>query len=209
MRSGRLADFGFRVVIASSFADIFANNSLKNGLLTVRLEEEQVREIMRKAASVEGYRLTVDLERLVVEDDSGFAASFTVDEFARHCLMNGLDDIGLTLQHEPEISAYEARHPVRAEMAGIAARLDYLFIGGCCSLADSFVRFLLPAWYLLAYVIDVLPSFKSLNSRTRWQSTCGCVRCCSCGHLSVSHSVNFTRQYGDVTMTFARIDNAR
>jgi 3-isopropylmalate/(R)-2-methylmalate dehydratase small subunit len=114
-----LADFGFRVVIAPSFGDIFANNSLKNGLLTVRLEEEQVREIVRKAASVEGYRLTVDLERLVVEDDSGFAASFSVDEFARHCLMNGLDDVGLTLQHEAEIAAFEARHPVRAEMAGL------------------------------------------------------------------------------------------
>jgi 3-isopropylmalate/(R)-2-methylmalate dehydratase small subunit len=114
-----LGDFGFRVVIALSFADIFANNSLKNGLLTVRLGEEQVREIMRKAASVEGYRLTVDLERLVVEDDSGFAASFSVDEFARHCLMNGRDEVGLTLQHEAEIAAFEARHPVRAEMAGL------------------------------------------------------------------------------------------
>ena len=117
-----LADFGFRVVIAPSFADIFANNSLKNGLLTVRLREEQVGEIMRKAASIEGYRLTVDLERLVVEDDSGFTASFAVDEFARHCLVNGLDDIGLTLQHEAEIAGYEAGHPVRAEMTALEHR---------------------------------------------------------------------------------------
>ena len=115
-----LADFGFRVVIASSFADIFANNSLKNGLLTVRLSDEQVAEIMRRAASIEGYRLTVDLERLVVEDASGFTASFAMDEFARHCLLNGLDDIGLTLQHEAEIAAFEAAHPVRKEMRTLA-----------------------------------------------------------------------------------------
>jgi 3-isopropylmalate/(R)-2-methylmalate dehydratase small subunit len=115
-----LADFGFRVVIASSFADIFANNSLKNGLLTVRLSEEHAGEIMRRAASAEGYRLTVDLERLVVEDSNGFAASFAVHEFARHCLMNGLDDIGLTLQREREIAEYESSHPGRAEMRELA-----------------------------------------------------------------------------------------
>ncbi|MGA9356367.1 MAG: 3-isopropylmalate dehydratase small subunit, partial [Terriglobales bacterium] len=114
-----LADFGFRVVIASSFADIFANNSLKNGLLTVRLSEGQVGEIMRRAASTDGYTLTVDLERLVVEDSDGFAASFVMDEFARHCLMNGLDDIGLTLQREGEIAEYERAHPVREEMRGL------------------------------------------------------------------------------------------
>ena len=114
-----LADFGFRVIIASSFADIFANNSLKNGLLTVRLTDEQVAEIMRRVKEIEGYRLTVDLESQRVEDGRGFVATFAVDEFARHCLLNGLDDIGLTLQHESEIAAYEARHPVRAEMKGI------------------------------------------------------------------------------------------
>lgn len=111
-----LADYGFRVVIASSFADIFANNSLKNGLLTVTLAEEQVAEIMRRAGETADYRLSIDLERLTVGDDAGFAASFTMDEFARHCLMNGLDDIGLTLQHEAEIAAYEARHPGRGAM---------------------------------------------------------------------------------------------
>jgi 3-isopropylmalate/(R)-2-methylmalate dehydratase small subunit len=115
-----LADFGFRVVIASSFADIFANNSLKNGLLTVRLTDEQVAEIMRRAQQVEGYQLTVDLESQRVEDGQGFVATFAVDEFARHCLLNGLDDIGLTLQHESEIAAYEAKHPVRAEIRQIA-----------------------------------------------------------------------------------------
>jgi 3-isopropylmalate/(R)-2-methylmalate dehydratase small subunit len=114
-----LADYGFRVVIASSYADIFANNSLKNGLLTVRLTDEQVAEIMRRAKESEGYQLTVDLEKLRVDDEQGFRATFAMDEFSRHCLLNGLDDIGLTLQHEAEIAAYEAGHPVGAEMKGI------------------------------------------------------------------------------------------
>jgi 3-isopropylmalate/(R)-2-methylmalate dehydratase small subunit len=111
-----LADYGFRVVIASSFADIFANNSLKNDLLTVRLNDEQVAEITRRSKEIENYQLTVDLEALRVEDGQGFAATFAMDEFSRHCLLNGLDDIGLTLQHDAEIGAYEIRHPLRAEM---------------------------------------------------------------------------------------------
>jgi 3-isopropylmalate/(R)-2-methylmalate dehydratase small subunit len=116
-----LADFGFRVVIASSFADIFANNSLKNGLLTVRLTEEQVAEIMRRAKEAENYRLTIDLGKLRVDDEQGFSATFAMDEFSRHCLLNGLDDIGLTLQHEAAITAYEAQHPLRAAMIDIIA----------------------------------------------------------------------------------------
>jgi 3-isopropylmalate/(R)-2-methylmalate dehydratase small subunit len=111
-----LADYGFRVAIASSFADIFANNSLKNGLLTVRLNDEQVAEITRRSKEIDNYQLTVDLEALRVEDGQGFAATFAMDEFSRHCLLNGLDDIGLTLQHEAEIGEYEIRHPLRAEM---------------------------------------------------------------------------------------------
>jgi len=111
-----LSDYGFRVVIASSFADIFANNSLKNGLLTVRLTEEQVAEIVRRAKESENYRLTIDLEKLSVDDGQGFAATFAMDEFSRHCLLNGLDDIGLTLQHEAAIAGYETKHPVRPEM---------------------------------------------------------------------------------------------
>ena len=114
-----LADYGFRVVIASSFADIFSNNSLKNGLLTVRLSDEQVAEIMRRATELEPYQLTVDLETLTVEDGHGFSAKFAVDDFARHCLLNGLDDIGLTLQHEDAIAAYEAKHPVRKELSAL------------------------------------------------------------------------------------------
>lgn len=112
-----LADFGFRAVIASSFADIFANNSLKNGLLTVRLDEAQVAEIMHRAKETENYQLTIDLEKLRVEDEQGFSASFHMDEFSRHCLLNGLDDIGLTLQHEAAIADYEAKHPVRTAIA--------------------------------------------------------------------------------------------
>jgi 3-isopropylmalate/(R)-2-methylmalate dehydratase small subunit len=114
-----LADYGFRVVIAPSFADIFANNSLKNGLLTVTLTEDQVAEIMRRAGDTANYRLSIDLEKLTVDDGQGFSATFAMDDFSRHCLLNGLDDIGLTLQHESDITAYEAKHPVPPEMRAI------------------------------------------------------------------------------------------
>jgi len=107
-----LADFGFRAVISSSFADIFANNGTKNGFLTVRLSEHEAAEVMRRAREKKDYELTIDLEQCEVRDDQGFNAKFPVDEFVRHCLLNGLDDIGLTLQHEDEISAYESTHPV-------------------------------------------------------------------------------------------------
>ena len=106
-----LADFGFRVVIAPSFADIFANNSTKNGFLNVALREDEVAELMRRTQKEANYQLTVDLEQRTVYDDSGFRADFQIDDFVRHCLLEGLDDIGLTLQHEAEISAYEAKHP--------------------------------------------------------------------------------------------------
>jgi 3-isopropylmalate/(R)-2-methylmalate dehydratase small subunit len=109
-----LDDYGFRVVIAPSFADIFGNNSLKNGLLTVTLSEKDVAELMKRAQR-DDYQLTVDLENLRVEDGKGFSATFAVDDFSRHCLLNGLDDIGLTLQHEPAITAYEAGHPLSDE----------------------------------------------------------------------------------------------
>ena len=109
-----LADFGFRAVIAPSFADIFANNCVKNGVLTVVLKENDVEEIARRAAEIPDYQLTVDLEDRTVKDDKRLAASFQIDDFTRHCLLEGLDDIGLTLQHQAEISAYESRHPVPA-----------------------------------------------------------------------------------------------
>jgi 3-isopropylmalate/(R)-2-methylmalate dehydratase small subunit len=111
-----LADFGFRAVVSSSFADIFANNSTKNGFLTVLLSESEVAELMRRARETDDYQLTIDLEQCEVRDEQGFRAKFPVDEFVRHCLLNGLDDIGLTLQHEPEITAYESRHPAPAAL---------------------------------------------------------------------------------------------
>ena len=107
-----LADFGFRVVIAPSFADIFANNCVKNGVLTVVLQDPEVEQIARRATEVPAYQLTVDLEDRTVRDDQGLTTSFDIDDFTRHCLIEGLDDIGLTLQHQADISAYEARHPV-------------------------------------------------------------------------------------------------
>jgi len=107
-----LEDFGFRAVIASSFADIFANNCVKNGVLTIVLTEAEVEEIVRRATEQPNYHLAIDLEKSQVSDDSGFNATFQIDEFTRHCLLEGLDDIGLTLKHEPEITAYESRHPV-------------------------------------------------------------------------------------------------
>jgi 3-isopropylmalate/(R)-2-methylmalate dehydratase small subunit len=111
-----LADFGFRAVISSSFADIFANNSTKNGFLTVRLSEDEVAQLMQNAQEIDDYQVTIDLERCEVRDDQGFRAKFSIDEFIRHCMLNGLDDIGLTLQHEAEIAAYEAGHPAPATL---------------------------------------------------------------------------------------------
>lgn len=107
-----LADYGFRAIIAPSFADIFANNCLKNGLLPVVLEEAEVEELMRRAREIEGYQVTVDLVDKSVGDAHGFATTFEVGDFQRYCLLQGLDDIGLTLKHEAEITVFESRRPV-------------------------------------------------------------------------------------------------
>jgi 3-isopropylmalate/(R)-2-methylmalate dehydratase small subunit len=104
-----LAEYGFKVVIAPSFADIFFNNCFKNGMLPIVLAESVVIEILQRTQENEGYKLTVDLERQTVADDIGLSTSFRVSEFQRYCLMEGLDDIGLTLQYEDAISKYEAR----------------------------------------------------------------------------------------------------
>jgi 3-isopropylmalate/(R)-2-methylmalate dehydratase small subunit len=106
-----LADFGFRAVIAPSFADIFANNCVKNGVLTVVLNEDTTVEIARRASEIADYRLTIDLESYTTNDQQGLHSTFKMDDFTRRCLLEGLDDIGLTLQHEAQIEAYEANHP--------------------------------------------------------------------------------------------------
>src|SRR5215475_11270420 len=109
-----LADFGFRAVIAPSFADIFANNCVKNGVLTVVLPEQETARIARRASEIPDYRLLIDLESCRIEDEKGLEATFPIDEFTRHCLLEGLDDIGLTLEHEADIAKYESAHPVPA-----------------------------------------------------------------------------------------------
>jgi 3-isopropylmalate/(R)-2-methylmalate dehydratase small subunit len=105
-----LGEFGFRAIIAPSFADIFTTNCFKNGLLTITLPDSAVAELMRRAQASAPYRVRIDLENRTVGDDQGFSTSFEIDDFRRHCLLEGLDDIGLTLQHEPEIAAYESRN---------------------------------------------------------------------------------------------------
>ena len=103
-----LEDYGFRVIVAPSFADIFYNNCFKNGLLPIRLSEEQVEELFQRAGAQSGYQLHADLESCSLRGDDGFEATFEVEPFRRHCLLHGLDDIGLTLEHEDKIDAFEA-----------------------------------------------------------------------------------------------------
>ena len=101
-------------MIAPSFADIFANNCVQNGVLAAVLTEAEVSEIVRRATEVPDYQLTIDLEQRSVKDTHGLSASFQIEESTRHRLLNGLDDIGLTLLQESDIVAYEAQHPVPA-----------------------------------------------------------------------------------------------
>jgi 3-isopropylmalate/(R)-2-methylmalate dehydratase small subunit len=108
-----LADYGFRAVIAPTFADIFYNNCFKNGVLAIALGESAVDQIFQRAQQHSPYSLTVDLEECVVTDALGLQLPFKVDESRRHSLLHGLDDIALTLEHEGEISAYEAAHGIR------------------------------------------------------------------------------------------------
>ena len=108
-----LGEYGFRAIIAPSFADIFANNCFKNGMLPITLNNDQVRKMMRHAQEEIGYKLTIDLERLTIEDTNGLSIPFAVNEFQRYCLLEGLDDIGLTLRHEDAIKTYEATHVSR------------------------------------------------------------------------------------------------
>jgi 3-isopropylmalate/(R)-2-methylmalate dehydratase small subunit len=108
-----LLQYGFQAVIAPSFADIFYTNSLKNGLLLIRLDAKIVDRLFNEARGAEGYRLAVDLERQTVTTPGGESFKFVIDPFAKHCLVNGLDEIGLTLQHAERIKAFEAQHRER------------------------------------------------------------------------------------------------
>jgi 3-isopropylmalate/(R)-2-methylmalate dehydratase small subunit len=114
-------DYGFRAIVSPSYADIFYNNCFKNGICPVTLPDEQVNELFRRAEAQEGYALTVDLEALVVTDGNGLRLPFTMDPSRREVLLKGLDDIGMTLQHEAKISAYEAARQPAATLYDHAA----------------------------------------------------------------------------------------
>ncbi|WP_185266614.1 3-isopropylmalate dehydratase small subunit [Halopseudomonas xiamenensis] len=105
-----LDEYGFRAVLAPSFADIFFNNSFKNGLLPIVLVEEDIDELFKQAEAQEGYQLTVDLQAQTVTRPDGKSYGFEIDEFRKHCLLNGLDDIGLTLQDADAVRAFEEKH---------------------------------------------------------------------------------------------------
>jgi 3-isopropylmalate/(R)-2-methylmalate dehydratase small subunit len=105
-----LSDFGFRCVIAPTFADIFFSNAGKNGIVLARLTEEQVDKLLDNAQKIPGYRLTVSLEQQKVTDTNGFEASFEMDRFRKFCLLEGLDDIGLTLRHAAALDTFETQH---------------------------------------------------------------------------------------------------
>jgi len=107
-----IADFGFKALIAPSFADIFRNNCLKNGILTVILKPKEVDAIFEAIKRHDGYALTIDLPAQRVSDEFGWSAHFDIDPFPKKCLLEGLDDVALTLQHDKEISSYEQAHPV-------------------------------------------------------------------------------------------------
>ena len=104
-----LEEYGFRTVIAPSFADIFYNNSFKNGMLPVILKEDEVEQLFQECFTNDGYQLTVDLNAQEVRTPTGKVFKFDVDDFRKHCLLNGLDDIGLTLQDSEAIKAFEAK----------------------------------------------------------------------------------------------------
>ncbi len=105
-----LNQFGFRAVIAPSFADIFFSNAGKNGIILVRLDEDRVQTLMDRSTQNPEHRITINLERQTVTDDKGFHARFEMDPFRKYCLLNGLDDIGLTLRHVEALDSYEAKH---------------------------------------------------------------------------------------------------
>ena len=105
-----LSDYGFRSVIAPSFADIFFSNAGKNGIVLARLTEDEIAQLLNNAKTIPNYKLTVSLEEQTVTDSQGFRASFDVDPFRKFCLIEGLDDIGLTLRHAEALDAFEKQH---------------------------------------------------------------------------------------------------
>ncbi|RED60380.1 3-isopropylmalate dehydratase small subunit [Cohnella lupini] len=109
-----IMDYGFRCIIAPSFADIFYNNCFKNGILPIKLSEEQVDDLFDRTNAQEGYTLNIDLENKVITDGKELRIPFELDEHRRQFLLQGLDDIGLTLQHESAITAYEAQRAASA-----------------------------------------------------------------------------------------------
>ncbi|MDR5585579.1 3-isopropylmalate dehydratase small subunit [Paenibacillus larvae] len=108
-----ILDYGFRCVIAPSFADIFYNNCFKNGILPIKLSEDEVEQLFQRTVKYPDYQLHIDLEKKEIADDCGLAFRFDLDEHRRQFLLQGLDDIGLTLEHEEAISSYEEQHRTR------------------------------------------------------------------------------------------------
>ena len=109
-----LQDYGFRAILSPSYADIFYNNCFKNGMLPIVLDVEVIERLFEEVSATPGYTLTIDLEAQTVETPSGERFNFELDEFRKHCLLNGLDDIGLTLEHADDIKAYERRRRAEA-----------------------------------------------------------------------------------------------
>src|ERR1700678_3251684 len=105
-----LTDFGFLAVIAPSFADIFFSNAGKNGMILVRLPESDVNLLSARSATNPNHSITINLEAQTITDDQGFSATFEIDPFRKYCLLNGLDDIGLTLRHAAELDTFESQH---------------------------------------------------------------------------------------------------
>jgi 3-isopropylmalate/(R)-2-methylmalate dehydratase small subunit len=122
-----ILDYGFKAILAPSYADIFYNNCFKNGILPVTLSNEQIDEIFKRVEATPGYSVTVDLENQVVTDNAGLRYAFEVDPFRRDCLLRGLDDIGLSLIHEQKISAFEGKnhkHPKLYEAVDVKHHSD-------------------------------------------------------------------------------------
>jgi 3-isopropylmalate/(R)-2-methylmalate dehydratase small subunit len=111
-----IGDYGFRVILAPSYADIFYNNCFKNGILPAELTEQQIEELFKRAEKEEGYSLSIDLPNQTVSDNRGLSYKFEIVPSRKEVLLQGLDDIGTTLKHEPEITAYEKTHAATATM---------------------------------------------------------------------------------------------